>query len=321
MRTIPIPNTDLVPSALCLGTGDMGAGIDRNMAFQMLDAFLDQGGTFLDSAKVYSDWIPGETSRSEKLIGAWMKQRGNRSKVIVSTKGAHPDLKTMHIQRMSPAEIVSDLEASLRHLQVDCIDLYWLHRDDATRPVEEILDTLQSQVQAGKIRYFGGSNWTLDRIKAAQEYAAERGFPGFAAIQNLWNLGEVKFSAIGDPTLVVMDQVLWNYHRATDLAAIPYTSQANGLFQKLDAGGPEALPRRLREMYLSPVTEQRYLRLQTLREQTGLTTTQIVLGYLTSQPFPTLPVVGPHSLAQLADCLSAGDVKLSAAQVQYLQNG
>ena len=171
-------------SVISLGTGGAGANYDRATAFAMLDAFFEEGGNFVDTAHVYNDWIPGERSRSEKLLGAWMKERRNRSGVLLATKGAHPDLAQMQVGRLSPAEIQADLEESLRFLQVETIDLYWLHRDDPTRPVEEIIDTLEAQVQAGKIRYFGCSNWRLERIQAAQLYsrqAVRRQAPGLWA--------------------------------------------------------------------------------------------------------------------------------------------
>ncbi len=319
MRYIPIPNTDLVPSAISLGTGGAGANYDRLTTFAMLDAFFEQGGNFVDTAHVYNDWIPGERSRSEKLLGAWMRERRNRSKVVLATKGAHPRLEQMQVGRLSPAEIRADVEESLRFLQTETIDLYWLHRDDASLPVEEILNTLQGQVQAGKIRYYGCSNWRLERIQAAQ-HAARSGFAGFAGVQNLWSLAKPNPGEIArrDPTLAVMDDGLWHYHRQTGLAAIPYTSQANGYFQKIDAGGTAALPAGLARQYLSLETEGRYQRLKVLSLQTGLSTTQIGLGFLTSQPFATIPVVGPQSLAQLGDCLTAADVQLTPEQVKFL---
>ena len=273
----------------------------------------------------YNDWIPGERSRSEKLIGAWMHLTGRRSRpgVLIASKGAHPDLASMQVGRLSPAEIQTDLEESLRFLQVDTIDLYWLHRDDTSRPVEEIIDTLEAQVQAGKIRYYGCSNWQLARIAAAQRCAAQRGTHGFAGVQNLWSLAKPNLAEImhRDPTLVVMDDELWQYHRQSGLAAIPYTSQANGLFQKMDAVGIDGLPHGLAQQYLSPETQGRYQRLKQLGQQTGLSTTQIGLGWLTSQPFATCAVVGPHSLAQLGDCLSAADVRLTPEQVAFLAPG
>jgi aryl-alcohol dehydrogenase-like predicted oxidoreductase len=320
MRYTTIPNTDLVVSVICLGTGEAGANYDRAATFAMLDAFIEQGGNFVDTAHIYNDWIPGEHSRSEKLLGTWMQARHNRSGVLVATKGAHPDLNHMQVGRLSPVEIAADLEESLRFLQVEAIDLYWLHRDDAARPVEEIIATLEAQVRAGKIRYYGCSNWQLARIRAAQDYAAGGGAGGFAGVQNLWSLARPNLAEImrRDPTLAVMDDDLWQYHRQTGLAAIPYTSQANGLFQKWETVGAEALPAGLARQYLSAETEGRYQRLKLLSRQTGLSTTQIGLGWLTGQPFATVPVVGPQSLAQLRDCLSAADVQLTPEQVSFL---
>jgi len=318
MRLLPIPTTSLSPTVLCLGTADFGGSIEREAALSILDAFVENGGNFIDTARVYNDWIPGETSRSEKLIGAWMKQRRNRSNLIIASKGAHPDLASMDISRLSPTQITADLDASLSHLQVEQIDLYYLHRDDPNQPVEGIMDTLYQQVQAGKIRYYACSNWTLSRIQAAQTYAKSRGIPGFAAVQNLWNLADTQAKAIGDPTIVVMDRALWQYHRHENLAAIPFSSQANGLFQKLDSGGIDSLSRQHKAMFLNPVTERRYAALQKIRAQTGLTTTQIVLGYLMSQPFPTIPIIGPRSLEQLKDSRTAADVHLTNEQVSAL---
>jgi Predicted oxidoreductases (related to aryl-alcohol dehydrogenases) len=321
MRYTAIPNTDLVLSVLSLGTGGAGATYDRAATFAMLDAFFEQGGNFVDTAHVYNDWIPGERSRSEKLLGAWMQERRNRSHVLLATKGSHPDLAQMQVGRLSPAEICADLEESLLFLQVGTIDLYWLHRDDPTRPAEEIIDTLEAQVRAGKIRYFGCSNWRLDRIQAARQYAAAQGITGFVGVQNLWSLAKPNLDAIRrrDPTHAVMDDDLWQYHKQTGLAAIPYTSQANGLFQKMDNGARAAtLSTDLARLYLSSETEARYQRLKILSQQTGLSTTQIGLGFLTSQPFATCPVIGPQSLAQLRDCLAAADVLLTPEQVSFL---
>jgi aryl-alcohol dehydrogenase-like predicted oxidoreductase len=318
MRTISIPNTDLKPSILCMGTGSYGGPLDRDISYRLLDTFIDNGGNFLDSAKVYSDWIPGERSRSEKLLGEWMKARGNRERVIIATKGAHPDLSTMHIPRMSPAEIRADLEASLQHLQIDTIDLYWLHRDDPTHTVEEIISELANHVKAGKIRTFGCSNWRVERIQAAQEFAANNGLPGFAGVQNFWNLAHINTQALFDPTMVVMDDGLWDYHQKTNLAAIPYTSQANGLFQKLEAGGEKSLGKGLAATYLNPQTLRRFEQVEKLRAETGLTITQITLGYLLSQPFPTIPVFSCRSLDQLDDTLAAGQVQLTPEQMKFL---
>jgi aryl-alcohol dehydrogenase-like predicted oxidoreductase len=321
MRIIAIPKTSLQPSVLCMGTADFGGAVDRQTAYDLLDAFLDHGGNFLDTAQVYSDWIPGERSRSEKLLGEWMNQRKNRERIILATKGAHPDLSSMHIPRLSPAEIITDLEGSLNHLRTDVIDLYWLHRDDPTRPVAEIIATLAEQAQIGKIRYFGCSNWGIDRLKAAQDFAAANALPGFAAVQNLWNLAKINLQAVADPTLVVMDDELHKYHHQNNLTAVPFSSQANGLFQKLEAGQAAALSKNHTALYLNAETEQRLKRIRALRAQTGLNTTQLVLGYLLSQPFPTVPVFSSRNMNQLEDTLSAAGVQLTREQVAFLEHG
>ena len=282
----------------------------------MLDAYLAAGGNFIDTAKVYADWLPIERSMSEKTIGAWLRQRRNRSRVVLSTKGAHPDLHTMHIQRLSPAEITGDLHASLEHLGVETIDLYWLHRDDPTRPVSEILGTLAEQVQAGKIRYFGCSNWKTERIREAQAYAAAHGLPGFSGNQMLWSLAAADPTRLGDKTMVQMDPAMHRYHQESSLAAIPYTSQAGGYFNKL-AENREINPA---SPYNTPQNHARLERIRQLAAETGLSITQIVLGYLRSQPFPTVPIVGPKSIEQLEDCLTAADVELTSEHLALLEN-
>ena len=153
MRSICLPNTDLHVSSLCLGTGDFGSKLDQAASWRLLNEFVDAGGNFIDTANVYGDWIPGTKSSSEKVIGAWLAEQGRREQVVVATKGAHPRLESMHVPRSAPREIIHDIEQSLRHLQTDVIDLYWLHRDDPTRPTGEIVETLAAQVKAGKIRY------------------------------------------------------------------------------------------------------------------------------------------------------------------------
>jgi len=183
-------------------------------------------------------------------------------------------------------------------------------------PHEEIIATLHDQVKAGKIRYFGCSNWQTTRIKAANDYAKTQGVQGFVANQPLWNIGVIDYAKIGDPTLALMDEALWQYHSATGLAAIPYSSQANGLFNKMAEGKP-IRPTTLR-IYHNPQNQQRFQRIQQLAQTTALSVTQIVLGYLIAQPFTTIPIVGCQTMAQLADSLSAGDVRLTVEQVKFL---
>ena len=321
MKTVVLPNTTLNVSQLCLGSADIGSAIPRAASFELLDAFAEVGGNFIDTAAVYANWLPGERSISEKTIGAWMSARGNRHRMIVATKGAHYDLTTPHISRCSPPDIIADLEASLRNLATDVIDLYYLHRDNPSRPVAEIMNILAEQVRLGKIRYFACSNWQTERIAAAQLYARMQGIVGFAANQAMWSLAQVDAGAFADPTMRVMDDGMWRYHAETGLAAIPYSSQANGLFHKLASGGYERLSAMQQRLYASEGNRERGRRVQQLSKETGLTITQIVLGYVLSQPFVTVPIVGCKTMAQLDDSLSAAEVRLSSEQIRLLVHG
>jgi aryl-alcohol dehydrogenase-like predicted oxidoreductase len=227
----------------------------------------------------------------------------------------------MHIPRMSRTEIVSDLTDSLKSLQTELIDLYWLHRDDPQRPVEDILETMNDQVKAGKIRYFGCSNWRAARIEAAQAYATGHGLQGFAANQPLWSLALVDPAGIKDKTTAAMDEEMHRYHQETGLAAIPYSSQANGLFQRLAQGTREQMSKNAQEMYPAAENRRRFERVKQIAAENSLSVTQVVLGYLQSQPFPTIPIVGCRTLAQLQDSLTAAEVRLTPAQVTYLEKG
>src|SRR5690606_27483631 len=189
MHRVSLPHCSLSVSPVCLGTALFGADIDDRASFALLDRFVAGGGNFIDTARIYSDWLPGERHRSERVLGDWLRSRGNRDSVVVATKGAHPDLASPTIPRSSTAEIRADLEGSLRSLGLDVIDLYWLHRDDPSRPVEYFIDLLDGFQREGLIRAFGASNWSADRLRAAHAYASRSGRHGFVANQPMWCLG------------------------------------------------------------------------------------------------------------------------------------
>jgi aryl-alcohol dehydrogenase-like predicted oxidoreductase len=322
MRHVVLPGTDLRVSTLCLGTGQFGSKVDQTTAFALLDRFTDAGGTLLDTANVYGDWIPGTKSSSEKTLGAWLTSRGRRDQIVLATKGGHPRLESMPVSRLAPADLIHDVDESLRHLQTGVIDLYWLHRDDPARPVGEIMQTLADLARAGKIRYSGCSNWRVARIREAQAYAAQHGLPGFVGDQMLWNLAALDPAALADPSLVAMDSDLYAYHRASGLAAIPYSSQAGGLFQKLaHPSRPWRTQPRIPAYYPQTANRARLQRSQALARDLGVSLTGIVLGYLQSQPFVTVPIVGCQTLDHLDDSLTGDGVQLTPAQLAYLETG
>lgn len=314
MRSIRLPNTNLDVSSLCLGTSEFGSKVERATAFELLDAFVDAGGTFIDTANVYGDWVPGTKSSSEKVIGAWLSARGNWDRVVLATKGAHPLLSSMDVPRCAPHEIVHDIEQSLGHLQTDVIDLFWMHRDDLARPTGEIIETLAEQVKAGKIRYYGCSNWRVERIAAANAYAAAHGLSGFVADQMLWNAARIDNAALPDKTMVAMDDALYRYHEETGLAAIPFSSQANGLLHKIAAGKSDTIRASHNVIYPPVANQRRALAVQTLAEELGVSFTAVVLGYLQSQPFVTVPIIGARTLPHLHDSLAGDGVWLEEEQ-------
>jgi len=319
MRYVQLPGTDLTLSAVCLGTGGFGGSVLEPQAFELLDTFVALGGNFVDTALIYSDWLPGPRSMTEKLLGRWLQTRGLRSQVVVATKGAHPELHAMHVPRLSPVELIGDIDQSLRNLQTGRIDIYWLHRDDVNTPVNEIIDTLHEQAVAGKIRCFGCSNWSVARIAEAQAYAAQRGIQGFIANQPMWSLAQPNFAAFTDQTLVVLDDAGLEYHRSTGLPLIPYSAQAHGFFTKLETGGRAALSASDDAHYYSEANLRRFHRAQELAERHGVPVGAVALSYLSSQKLVTIPVVGCKRLDHLQASVSAADLILTDAELDSLE--
>ncbi len=298
MQRITFPRTDLVVAPLGLGTGDFGAGLSVADAEQQMDMFLDLGGNLVDTAHIYNDWVPGPRGRSEIVIGNYMKKRGNRSRITLSTKGAHPRLDSMHEGRCRPEDIVSDLEASLTNLQTDRADIYFLHRDDPNIPIADILGCLEDQVRAGKIRYYGCSNWTLKRMKEMAEYAQQHGLSGFTVSQPMWSLADVNQAGISDDTLVPMDEAMYAYHMETGMAVMAYTSTAGGHFAKRAAN---KVTDRQKAQYGNASNTAIFEGLQQLAAETGLGITALSLLYFAAQPFAAVPLTSFSSQAQLTE--------------------
>ncbi|MBQ8509671.1 MAG: aldo/keto reductase [Clostridia bacterium] len=237
MQKVKLNRTDLTVSEVCLGTADFGTKLDREAAFAQLDAFTASGGNFVDTANVYSrDWA-ADISRSEEILGQYRKARPG-VELIIATKGAHPNPSTMHTSRISREALTHDIDESLRTLGLDCIDFYWLHRDNPAMPVSEILGLMEEFVKAGKIRYYGGSNYTLRRLIEADACAKADGMQGFSAVSNMWSpaVQNEGFPLSGDDTLVCFDDSDVQGLASLGMAFIPYSSTAKGWFSKRAAG-------------------------------------------------------------------------------------
>ncbi len=323
MRYINIPDTNLNSSIICMGGGPLGISLNKKESFKLLDTFINFGGNFIDTANIYGKWLPEGENVSELVLGQWIKNRKNRENVIIGTKGAHPNLDTMHIPRLSHDEIVNDLNESLSSLKTDYIDIYWLHRDDEDSPVAEILEIMNEQVKIGKIRFFGCSNWKVERIREAMKYAAKHNIKSFVGNQMMWSYAVPNGKKFEDSTMVQMDKKGIKFHVDTQLTAIPYSSQAQGFFTKLEKnkGNINKLAGKRKQRYYNSENIKRYKRALKLSSELSKSISEIVLSYLISKPFPVIPIAGFSNRDQLRESIKAGDLVLEEGMVNFLEDG
>lgn len=306
MLKIKIPRTDLDVFPVALGVATVGVQGSESESKALLDRFVERGGNLIDTARVYSDWVPGELHRSERVLGDWLVERKIRDRVLVATKGGHPYPLGSSISRLSSREIEEDLNGSLKSLRIETIDIYWLHRDDITLPVGPIMDCLHRFQTEGKIRVYAASNWTPERIREANAYARERGYTGFVASQVEWNLGVFHRLPGPDSTMLCFSSEFLRLHRKTGIAAISYASQAGGYFGKRSIN-PELVKG---NPYDTPVNRRLHACLVSAQAATGLSMSQMVLVYLLSHRFPVVPLVGCRTLEQLDDSMGAAGCRL-----------
>lgn len=311
MKTkITIPDTDLTFHPLGLGTVNAGLAWDGADADRIFDTFLDMGGSLIDTAHVYSDWVKPERARSERAIGDWLQRSGKRNHIVLVTKGGHPDMTSehpdMHISRMKKEDMRSDLESSLRQLRTDHIDIYFYHRDDVNQPVEELVEVMEEFRRQGKIRYYGCSNWTTSRMKAADRYCREKGYRGFIANQALLNLGYKYMNPLDDDTLVYADSQMQQYHRENKgNLLMPYMGVCSGFFHKYAAGGADAVKG---SPYYTEGNLKTAERVKELCEKYNATVTQAVLGFFGQQDFDCAPLYGPKNAEQVREAMKTFEI-------------
>ena len=325
MHYVQIKGTELSVSAICLGTALFGRSINEKDSFRLMDEFVALGGSVLDTANVYADWLPGEKGSSERTIGKWLKLHGNRQDIVVGTKGGHPDLTNGGIPRLDADSIRLDLDESLNRLQVHCIDFYWLHRDDPGTSVSSFIELLNEIKREGTIRYFGCSNWTNSRIAEANSYASKHGLDGFTANEIWFSLAVPEVQTSGtDPTLVYMDDQQFSFHRKTCMPVFAYSSQAGGFFSGKYGGESKNLGHSssagVMNLYYRRDNLERLDRASEIAKRKRVSTNQIALAYLMHQEFPVIPIVGCKTVAQIQDSCSAANVHLTQNEVSYLMN-
>ena len=302
-------------SVLCMGTVGLGFDFSQKQSNEILDAFVALGGNFVDTARVYGDFAGGVCGISERAVGNWLAARRNRERIVIGTKGGHPKLSSMNVGRLDRENLSDDIRRSLDDLMVDQVDVYWLHRDDVSRPVGDILETLNGFIQAGYTRFIGASNWTAARLREAGAYAAAHGMTGFCANQPQFSLARQE--VMTDPTLCQMDREMYDFHVETGMPCVPFSAQAKGFFIKLHDGA--AISDGAKRRFDTPCNREIYARLLKLSAETGHSVGALSLAYLTCNRFDIFPIVGVSRLSQVESLREAGDAIISLEQAVSLR--
>lgn len=319
-KRILIPNTDLSVYPLGFGTVDAGLKWDGAEADKIFGAYMEMGGNLIDTAHVYSDWVPPERNRSERAVGDWLARSGKRNEIILMTKGGHPDMTVpqpdLHKNRITRAEMTEDLDVSLQKLRTDYIDVYFYHRDDVSQPLEETVEIMQDFVRQGKIRYYACSNWTAERMKAADAYCKEKGYRGFIGDQSLYNLGMKYMNPMEDDTLGYVKGDVFQYHLDhADNMLIPYMGNCSGFFHKYAKSGEAGVQG---SPYNTPANIEVAKRVLELAAKYDCTVTQVVLGFFYHQPFTCLPLFGAGSVEHVIDGCKTLDVPFTDEDYKVL---
>ena len=326
MQTTELGRTGQQVSQLSLGAMWMGTRTDEPTSFTMLDRYLDAGGSFVDTANCYSWWvIPGTTGgESESVLGRWFASRRNRDRVFLSTKGgawvAEPDryrgTSGMEGEMYSGARAATlrdELDASLRRLGTDHVDLYYVHVDDLDTPLEETLAALDGFVRAGKIRHVGWSNvrtWRLERILGM---ADRNGWPAPVAVQQQHTYLRPKAGA--NTRSIVDDEQLDHLRANPRVSLVAYSPILNGIY---DDAAKRATDPKMPD-YAGPDADARLAVLFELAGELNVTPNQLVLAWHLHQTNPTvIPLTGPRTLPQFETAMAAANIKLSDDQVARL---
>ena len=283
---------DMSLSNIVLGTDGYGERIDKKTAFSIMDLYTQNGGNVIDTARLYTNGI------SESYVGEFIS--GLRDNLYISTKCAHPPLSDMSHNRLNEIDIEYDIDTSLKTIGIDYIDIVWLHRDDLSVSVEPIIDIMNKMVKKGKIRYFGASNWTYQRIDEANKYADKTNQSGFIASQPLYNMATR--TKVWDSTLVCLEGEEKAKYDKSHFPVFAFSSQAKGFFEKYSQG---TLSEKAKERYLNDNTLKTYERIKKFAQESGNTISYTALSMLIKQSnFDVFPIIGPSNVEQLKSTLN-----------------
>ncbi|MFE9402155.1 aldo/keto reductase [Streptomyces sp. NPDC006530] len=304
-----IESTGLDVFPFCLGGSVFGWNVDENSSFRVLDAYAQAGGNFIDTADSYSEWAPGNVGgESERIIGRWLASRKNRDRMVIATKvGRRTDLAGL-----SRDVITRGIEASLRRLGTDYIDLYYAHTDDAGTPLEESLTTFDSLVKAGKVRQLGASNISGPRLGEALRTSQRLGLASYAVVQPPYNALE-REPFEGDLRPVCEE---------FGVACVPYFGLAQGFLtgKYRDAGTSVESVRRVAALAHGATARGRAILepLEAIAAQYGTSMAAVALAWLIAQPQVAAPIASCRNPEQLAELLPAVDLSLTEADLKSL---
>ncbi|RKD91598.1 aldo/keto reductase [Mangrovibacterium diazotrophicum] len=309
MKKVKIANTELEVAPINFGGNVFGWTLDEKQSFEILDAFVDGGFNFVDTANTYSWWVNGVGGQSETIIGNWMKARGNREKMVIATKVGSET--KVHPKDISKKQILKSVDESLQRLQVDYIDLFYTHFDDDKTPVEETMSAYDELVKAGKLRYIAASNVSPARLEESFAVAEKNGFPKYVALQPHYNL--VEREGYEKNYLPLVEKY--------GLSVFPYWSLAAGFLtgkyrSEADLGKSvrgEGVKKYLDEKGLAVLAA-----LDQISEKHNSKQATVALAWLLAQPQLVAPIVSATSKSQLQTLFDAPELKLDSEDLKLL---
>ena len=310
MRTRRLGRTDLSIAPLVLGGNVFGWTADKKTSFDVLDRFAAAQMTAIDTADVYSAWVPGNKGgESETIIGEWMKARGNRSRVVVITKVGSPMGKGK--EGLKAGYIAEAVEASLKRLQTDVIDLYLSHWPDMATPVEETLGAYRRLIEEGKIRWCGASNLTAPLLEAALAASKAKGLPRYEVLQPEYNLADRQGFEGALASLCEREEigVITYFSLAKGFLSGKYRSEAD-LSKSARGGGVKD--------YLNPRGFRILDALEAVAARHKAKPAEVALAWVMARPGVTAPIASATSIEQVLSLVRATELELSAADMDAL---
>ena len=300
-------------SPLCFGGNVFGWTADEATSFSLLDAWLDAGMNFVDTADVYSRWVPGHAGgESEAIIGKWLKRSGRRQQLVLATK-VGKDMGGGKVG-LRPEYIRKAVDASLKRLQTDYIDLYQSHDDDANVPLAEVLGTFGELISEGKVRAIGASNYSAPRLAEALRISETQGLPRYDSLQPLYNLYD----------RATFEQELQPLCLAQGVGVINFYALASGFlsgkYRNAEDAGKSARGAGLVQKYLNPRGLRIVRVLDEVATRLQAAASEVALAWLLRQDAVTSPIASATSLPQLQSLLRAARLQLAAEALQALEH-